>query len=438
MANRILIVDDDQDFNALLTDIFEQADYEVVSTQAPEEALQKIEAESFDLIVTDHRMPGLSGADFIREVGTLGKHIPVVMVSGYLEDEIIRNLIRDGVGGVFMKPLNIFSLLKKTTELIDKAQSNGTTSSTAAPRADFKPDLPFHFTTFAGKAPRAFEFGKRLHALRDFTSNLLLVGPEGGNFEGAARDLVTASSAANDALIALPMGELHPFAIADQLRKAVASGADQLTVILRDLRHLDGDDTATLFSLARKEAPFTEIEAPVRLIFCLTDELDNLFDEGKIDESLYIFLGTVELRMPSLADCAEDVPILAQRLLLDEAASRRRQPPQLDPEAPRWLATQRWPGEYSELRHTLQAVSERVRGRAVTPADLERARSGAKDAPKADFSQADADDSPLRNLLRLERDGYVRSAWELCERDAERTAEVLGVSPELVRALIPA
>src|SRR5690606_8123584 len=118
---KILIVDDDKEFNALLTDVFQQADYVVETCDSVERAEAKAADQTFDLVVTDYRMPGRSGLELVDTLRAKAPDMPIIMVSGFLENNVIRDLISRGVGGIFMKPLNIFSLLKKTTELIQKS-----------------------------------------------------------------------------------------------------------------------------------------------------------------------------------------------------------------------------------------------------------------------------------------------------------------------------
>jgi DNA-binding NtrC family response regulator len=121
MPKKLLILDDDSDFNSLLTDIFEQADYEVTSIEDPLVAVEVFQETHFDLVVTDHKMPEMTGTEFMKKIKEIRPSTPVIMVSGYLENDAIRDLISDGVGGVFLKPLNIFSLLFMKIYFIDRS-----------------------------------------------------------------------------------------------------------------------------------------------------------------------------------------------------------------------------------------------------------------------------------------------------------------------------
>ena len=135
-------VDDDVDFNSLLTDIFSQAGYDVTSELDPQKALALIREFQFDLVVTDQRMPGISGKDFLRELKKAQPKTPMIMVSGFLDNETIRDLIREGVGGVFFKPLNVFSLLKRTAKLLE--QAHGTAPRPGEAEAEAVGQLEFH------------------------------------------------------------------------------------------------------------------------------------------------------------------------------------------------------------------------------------------------------------------------------------------------------
>ncbi|MFW6354177.1 MAG: response regulator, partial [Verrucomicrobiota bacterium] len=188
MAHRILIVDDDQEFNVLLTDVFSQADYEVETCGDASSALERLAAGGIDLLVTDFRMPGPSGLDLVRRVRELQRELPIIMVSGYLDNGMIRDLIRLGVGGIFMKPLNIFSLLKKTGELIEREEQR---ESEEAPveASGFGANVGYRFRAFPCRDACSRDFAKRLFEMRNFAKNLLLIAESGTDLRTLAEDL---------------------------------------------------------------------------------------------------------------------------------------------------------------------------------------------------------------------------------------------------------
>jgi len=160
MSKKILILDDDVDFNTLLTDVFNQAEYEVISSHDPQEALNLIQEQPVDVIVTDQRMPNLSGVEFFREIRSIHENLPIIMVSGYLDSDTTRDLINNGVNGIFLKPLNIFSLLKRTSELLVESETSKKRGSddlviNESEGPEYNNALGFAFQSFPCKATQA-------------------------------------------------------------------------------------------------------------------------------------------------------------------------------------------------------------------------------------------------------------------------------------------
>ncbi|MCG8528198.1 MAG: response regulator [Opitutales bacterium] len=120
MASKILIVDDDDDFRGLLSDVFEQAGYEVTAVNNANNALEVFADQPFDAVVTDHNMPEMTGEELIQKIRGNEPDIPIILVSGYLNQDLIQNLKNINTE-IFHKPLNVISLLRKTEEKLNTA-----------------------------------------------------------------------------------------------------------------------------------------------------------------------------------------------------------------------------------------------------------------------------------------------------------------------------
>ena len=120
MASKILIVDDDDDFRGLLSDVFTQAGYEVTAVDNANRALETFSESKFDAVVTDHNMPEMTGEDLIKNIRDHEPDIPIILVSGYLNQDLIQNL-KNVNTEIFHKPLNVISLLRKTEEKLSIA-----------------------------------------------------------------------------------------------------------------------------------------------------------------------------------------------------------------------------------------------------------------------------------------------------------------------------
>lgn len=398
MPHKILIVDDDKEFNSLLTDVFQQADYTVETCESVDRAQTHLEADAFDLVVTDYRMPGRSGTELIDMIAEIAPETPVIMVSGYLENGVIRHLISRGVGGIFMKPLNIFSLLKKTSELIQKTekQRSGEPEDENAGKKPAPEDSLFQ--SFPGKDPRSREFVRKLYELRDFSKNLLLIGPRGADRATICKDLVSLAPH-KDVPIFLSAERVSRETLFDELEGAIEAGAEQITFVFRDTETLSPEHCELIYDLSRGKGAFAALTLPRRFIFFLQRDLDYYYDEGLIDEEFYIFLGSVEVVVPRLEEIPEDLPLLVDSILKQAAPGKR-----FDSAARSELARRSWLGHMTELRTAVETAARQSANRVVTVDDL-RVVLGEQAAP----GHAQAENGLLAAHLRARKRDYIQA-----------------------------
>lgn len=362
MAYRVLILDDDADFKSLLTDIFEQADYDVTSLEDPLEAIDVFRENHFDLVVSDHKMPRMTGAEYMKAIKAIKPEIPVVIVSGYLENFTIRDLISEGVGGVFLKPLNIFSLLERTEELIEESKKSQTRSEQDADGTQQSVDangsnLRFNFKSFPCKAPESALFAERLYGLRNFKSTLSLFGKPGANYRVICDDISGFDDSNTDNFIYLTPEDFDEAHTISLILKAQKLGADRVTCVVLEVAKMSDMQKALAVELARAEGVFDNGDMALRTIFCVSGDLDSLFDAGVIDENLYILMGTTEVHVPSLNTCRHDVPLIAQQVLTSVAAANAIEVvPRLDKCAVELLLRHPLDGDYEQLETALTKI----------------------------------------------------------------------------------
>ncbi|HAV12330.1 MAG TPA: hypothetical protein DCX06_02375 [Opitutae bacterium] len=430
MAYSVLILDDDSDFNSLLTDIFEQADYTVTPMEDPVEAVVVFRDNHFDLVVTDHKMPRMSGAEYMKVIKQIKPEVPVIMVSGYLENDTIRELISDGVGGVFLKPLNIFSLLERTAELIVEAkkyQDNG--GERALLNAGAKQStLKFPFRSFPCKASASIRFAERLYALRNFKSTLSLVGPNGANYRAICDDIRSFDASSTESFIYLSPESFDESHAISAILNAQKANADQVTCVVLGVESLSLSQKKLAAQLARCEGVFDNGDLVLRTIFCVSGDLDELFDEGRIDESLYILMGTAEIKVPSLNECSHDVPVLAQQLLLSISAEQGREVvPELSQSAAEMLLSYDLERDYDQLHSAIQSIV--VAGaKAELSADVLRGalENACSMSPHA----------ALVAFLEAQRVDYAKAVYALNQGDLAKTADFLRADTKTLEEIV--
>lgn len=370
MSKRILIVDDDGEFNNLLTDVFRQAGYEVTTEEHPDEAEEQLNAQHFDLVVTDQRFPQGSGIDLMRRIRKQKPEMPVIMVSGYLDNDTIRDLIREGVRGIFMKPLNIFSLLKKTNEIIEFSQAAGT--------AGVEPAVGTrNLLSYPCQSRRSREFANRLRDLVDFRRNLTLVGDHGCPFTTVMED-IRIQAAGGETLVVLDPDKVTEADLPASLVSASGSRDGPILLGILEAGRLSGDGTQLLQDLSNHQGIFASFDGAVRMVFCLHRDVDSLYDEGRIDEEFYLFLGSNELRLPSLAEVVEDIPLIAERLLrqLDFKGH-------IEVSAVNFLCRQPWERNVEEMQSVLRKAAVLAGGGALGVTQIQQAIAGKSGKPSA-------------------------------------------------------
>ncbi len=424
MAYRVLILDDDTDFNSLLTDIFEQADYSVTSLEDPVEAVEAFASTDYDLVVTDHKMPEMTGAEFMTQVKQLKPGVPVVIVSGYLENDTIRELIREGVGGVFLKPLNIFSLLERTAELIEEARKlqhahDGAAEGGDGPEAEAQQaQLGFHFHSFPCKSEVTVDFAERLYGLRNFKSVISLIGHPGTHYRQICEDLQGFYESEKEQFVYFSSDSFQAEDIVSKIKAAQSAGGERVTCVLLDVEHFNAEQKQLAVALPKREGVFEPLELELRVIFCVSGDLDFLYDEGLIDENLYILMGTAEVNVPALKDCPNDLTVLAQQIIADIARERRLPAvPHLERAAREFLRKHAWERNYAELSETLRKLVDRAKSDVLTKAALWAICTGEDSAsPRA----------RLLASLTASRTDYLLAASLLYEGDRNKVASFFG------------
>jgi DNA-binding NtrC family response regulator len=119
-SKTILVLDDERGFNQLLQELFGTTEHRILASENPEEALQILEKESVDLIVTDYQMPKLTGLDFIQKAREKCPQARFILVSGRLNASSTRLALEEGIGGIFLKPVAMEALLSCAKHLLTR------------------------------------------------------------------------------------------------------------------------------------------------------------------------------------------------------------------------------------------------------------------------------------------------------------------------------
>lgn len=306
----------------------------------------------------------------MKKIKGIRPEVPVIMVSGYLENDTIRELISEGVGGVFLKPLNIFSLLERTSELIAEAKK-----AENAPQKEEDGDgeggldsrLGFSFRSFPCKTGASTSFAERLYSLRNFRSTLTLIGEKGMHYRSISEDIRRFYESNAEQFVYLSPGSFDSAQTISLIEEAKRQGAERVTCVILEVEHMSDSQKKLATTLPKRDGDFGEVDVNLRAIYCVSGDLDSLFDEGLIDENLYILMGTVEVRVPPLRECKVDIGVMAQQLVVEMAREKGMAAvPRFKKSARELFRDQIWPGNYEELRATVRKIMDSSPGDLLT------------------------------------------------------------------------
>jgi len=384
MNYRILIVDDDDDFRSLLSDLYTQADYQVKSVGNPLDALKLLSEESFALTVTDQSMPDLKGIDFIEKSRSFKPNMPIIMVSAYLSDDLSAKL-RDQKVEVFHKPLNIMSLLRKTSELIKNANSDAPkTPSTASAQIPSNRNEPIEvekdsdsakkFNSFISfKSDAAKRLKKEIESIGNEIPNMVLVGDEGTHFQKICEDIQIQVDQDKHQFIFLINKKINVFDISKLISDVPPN--QTLVFALTEAHQMGVAHKQALMKLHKRTGPFADIQNPIKFIFCLNEDLDTQFAKGAIDQDFYLIMGQKEIYIPRLNLCREDIVDIAQQIAteLTQKKAVSENFGGFSSETTELFMQTEWKFNYDSLEASVAKALKLAKGSTITRDHLEKA-----------------------------------------------------------------
>lgn len=352
---RVALVEDDEDMRASTAQLLSLAGFAVAAFAAADAALAAIDANFAGVVVTDVRMPGMSGIELFRALHDRDATLPVILVTGHGDVAMAVDALKGGAWDFLAKPFDPDALVAAVRRA---ATARGLVIENRRLRALAEaPDA----SGLIGHSPAIRRLRDMIPVLADADIDLFIEGETGTGKELLAREIHRAGKRARHRFQAIACAAL-PDALIDRDLFA-ASGAGRIAAASRGTLFLDDIDQASR-ALQVRIAQLAEDRAirdsgareavPIDLRIIATAAEDRAADA--ILPALFHRLAAVRLRVPPLRERREDVPLLFAHLL-DRAAARARRPmPDLTVETRRHLSGHDWPGNIRELAHFADRV----------------------------------------------------------------------------------
>jgi DNA-binding NtrC family response regulator len=378
-APRVLVVDDHTQARQSMAEILRSCGHQVETSAGAAEALHKVDRGTFDVILTDLRMPGMSGVDFIRALEERRCEAQIVMVTAHASVDTAVEAMRHGAFDYIEKPLRADALEELVTRAL--SQSSLADRKTAVPPGDGERGQ----VVMIGSSPAMRTLRQRIAQTAATNETVLITGESGTGKELVARSIHLASERSRQALVSLNCPVLSAqlleselfghergaFTSADAPRVGRFELADGGTILLDEITEIELPLQAKLLRVLQEKTferigSSHSIAVDIRVLATTNRELNVEVAEGRFREDLYFRLAVLPVHVPPLRDRIEDVAELIDHFLTQSAHRLNREPSRLDRSAEELLVNYDWPGNVRELENIVTRASVLCTGEVIT------------------------------------------------------------------------
>ncbi|MEY2479129.1 MAG: hypothetical protein QOI04_56 [Verrucomicrobiota bacterium] len=380
----ILIVDDEKHTRDGLRRLLEN-DYDTYVAEDIRGAMDVLEREPIDLVLTDLRLAGDDGMTLIERTLNIPHPPIVIMMTAYGSVDTAVEAMKRGAYDFVTKPLN----LDKVEMLIARAlQTRRVEQENRTLRQQV--DERYGLENIIGASPALHEVLDTIRQVAPSSANVLIEGETGTGKELAAHAIHNLSRRNKAKFVTVHCAALSPTLLESELfghERGAFTGAHERrvgrfeqanggTIFLDEIGEIDPSTQIKLLRVISEERAFERVggnqtlRADVRLIAATNKDLEKLVKEEKFRDDLYFRLNVVHITMPPLRDRKEDIPLLVREFLRHFAKTNEKPVRELDADAMNILLTYNWPGNVRELRTAIEHGVVMATGAKITLRDL--------------------------------------------------------------------
>ena len=434
----ILIVDDDKATRKWLSSILNAEGYVCYTARNPEEAENYLRQREIQVALVDIYLGSANGVELLKQIKALRPNCDCVMMTAHASVETLAKSVRDGAVEYLGKPLRVDELLGSVERLKKRREA-----------AANKPPVPleepegFVGTAIVGRSRKMLEVYRTIARVAPTDATVLIVGASGTGKERVARAIHEHSRRADKPMTAINCGALAESVLESELfghEKGAFTGADAArrglfesshggTIFLDEISETTPGLQVKLLRVlqekqVRRLGANTSIAVDVRILAATNADLMERIRSKQFREDLYYRLSVITIRMPSLEERREDIPLLAQHFLRrfnqHNSLQVTFQASTVD-----LLSQMSWPGNVRELENLIERAAILSSTGEVSPEDVQRSRDGAISA-KAAIEPAPSETPVRLTLKEAEREQIIRALQESAGNRSE-AARKLGI-----------
>jgi len=430
--NNILIIDDDDLIRGFLKSVLKKAGYKVIEAADGETGLKYVKDHKPDLVVTDYKMPGISGLDVLQELVRTNPGLPVIMLTAYGDVALTIKSIQAGAYDFIEKPVKNHELLEAIQNGVKASSQSKSLKQVIAPKArkEIEENLP------AGKTPAMREIFKNIGRISLNNVNVVITGESGTGKEQVARlihfsginrehpfKVIYCSSADETKLEQELFG--YPIRNGTASRKGKLELAGQGTVFFDEFPELPGQLQKTLFRAFQNgefEKPATGKPVPLkaRFIVATNRDVEKMLAEDNFSKDLYYRFRMFAIHLPPLRERKDDIPELIRSLLIKLNRKFNKRVVKLEDGLIEMLKVYNWPGNIRELENTLTQALILTHGDVLEKKNIPPLRNTSEQA-------GDTIQAKLVPLAEVEKD-HVKNVLDAVNWNKMEASRVLRIT----------
>jgi len=438
MKYSVLVVDDDSLVNEFLVETLERAGYDCQPAYSGEEALVRFSERTYDIVLSDLKMPGMNGLDVLQQVKRQNPDSVVIMMTAYGTIDTAVKAIKQGAYDFLLKPVlpeTLEHILRRVTEIIRLRRENRM----------MRQDLSDKFHNIVGKSRAMRDCFDLIQAVADARSTVLITGGSGTGKEMVARALHYASNRGEKSFIKLNCAALPEtlveaelfgyekgaFTDAKKTNRGRFELADGGTLLLDEISEMPLNLQSKLLRVIQEReferiGSSSTIQVDVRIIATSNQNLREYIINGRFREDLFYRLNVIPIHLAPLEERSEDIPLLVNHFIEKYNIENSRNVRGIDPAALRLLMTYHWPGNVRELENYIERAVVTGNNEQLTeddfPAELALGKIG-EDLPG------------LKVPMKLEEGSkyLILKTLEKYSGNKTKAAEALGISARTIR-----
>jgi two-component system, NtrC family, nitrogen regulation response regulator GlnG len=391
----VWVVDDDHAIRWVLEKALKGAGFRVTSFPGAAELLDEFESGAPDVLLSDIRMPGVNGLELLARLRAQHPQLPIIIMTAHSDLDSAVAAYQGGAFEYLPKPFDV----DEAVALVGRGAQRGKGRAESPPPAASGALL-------IGEAPAMQEVFRAIGRLSHSHITVLITGESGTGKELVARALHEHSPRAKRPFIAINTAaipkdlmeseffghERGAFTGAAAQRRGRFEQADGGTLFLDEIGDMPADLQTRLLRVLQDGSFYrvgghSLVKVDVRIIAATHQNLEKAVAEGRFREDLFHRLNVIRVRIPSLRERREDIPLLLRHFLLRSAQELQVEPKRLTPEVADYLQNLAWPGNVRQLENVCRWITVMAPAQEIhlqdLPADLHKAESRAAAAPPA-------------------------------------------------------